>query len=100
MSKGKKFTAAEKHFQGIINSRDKMIKRLEKQRDELLLDKQSLMKENQELKIKLEYTMKALDELSDLKRLSPDDIKVLVDNRDKMNNALDMLGMVGNIGLY
>ena len=79
MSKGKKFSAAEKHFQGIIDSKNKTIKALTKSRDELLDEKYSLMKENEDLKSKLDYANKALEELSKLNDLSPGDIKALVD---------------------
>lgn len=100
MSKGKKFSAAEKHFQGIIDSKNKLIKRLEISRNELLDEKYSLMKENEELKAKLAYAENALKELSKLNDLSPGDIKVLVDKATKMNTTLDMIGITKRLGTY
>ena len=100
MSKGKKFSAAEKHFQGIIDSRNKTIKILTKSRDDLLNEKYSLMKENEDLKSKLDYANKALEELSKINDLSPGDIKVLVDKATKMNVALDMMGIAKYMSTY
>lgn len=91
MSKGKKFSAAEKYFQGIIDSKNKTIKVLTKSRDELLDEKYSLVKENEELKSKLLYAEKALEELSKLNDLSPEDIKVLVDKATNIKGVCDLL---------
>lgn len=100
MSKGKKFSAAEKHFQGIIDSKNKTIKMLTKSRDELLDEKYSLMKENEDLKSKLDYANKALEELSKLNDLSPGDIKALVDRATNVNAALNILGITKHLGTY
>ena len=100
MPKGKKFTAAEKHFQGIIDSKNKTIKMLTKSRNELLDEKYSLIKENEDLKSKLDYVNKALEELSKLNDLSPGDIKALVDSASNVNAALNILGITKHLGMY
>jgi len=91
MSKGKKFSAAEKHFQGIIDSKNKTIKTLTKSRDELLDEKYSLIKENEILKTKLEHANKAIEELNKLTNLSSEDIKELVSKTHNMNTVCDLL---------
>lgn len=91
MSKGKKFTAAEKHFQKNIDSKNKMIKRLESHYNELLEEKYKLMTENENLKLQVTYLEKTLNELTKLNNLSPGDIKTLVDKSTKINNALDLI---------
>ena len=100
MSKGKKFTAAEKHFQGIIDSKNKMIMLLSKSRDKLIDEKYQLIKENEELKSKLERATIMIIELNKLTNLSAEDIKTLVDKSNNVNKAIEMLNVVGNIGLY
>lgn len=104
MPKGKKFTAAEKHFQGIIDSKNKTINILTKNRDELLNEKYSLTKENEDLKSKLEYANKALEELGKLNNLSSEDIKALVDRAVALNTVCEIISnkSVNNLmrGLY
>lgn len=89
--KNKNFSAAEKHFQKIIDSRNKAIKRLNNKYDDLLNTKYTLELENEELKAKLEYTEKALTELSKLNNLSPGDIKTLVDKATNINLVCDLI---------
>lgn len=89
--KNKNFSAAEKHFQKIIDSRNKVIKRLNNKYDDLLNTKYVLELENEELKAKLEYTEKALTELSKLNNLSPGDIKTLVDKATNINLVCDLI---------
>ena len=100
MSKGKKFSAAEKHFQGIIDSRNKEIKRLSKIKDELTDENYNLAHDNEVLKTKLEFANRTITELNKITNLKPEEIKALVDKTYKMNDALDMLGMVSNMSLY
>lgn len=89
--KNKNFSAAKKHFQKIIDSRNKVIKRLNNKYDDLLNTKYVLELENEELKAKLEYTEKALTELSKLNNLSPGDIKMLVDKATNINLVCDLI---------
>lgn len=91
MSKGKKFTAAEKHFQGIIDSKNKLIKVLNETKDELANENYELSKENEILKTKLEYANRAIEELNKLVNLSQEDIKELVDKSYSMNFICDLL---------
>lgn len=91
MSKGKKFSAAEKHFQGIIDSKNKSIKNLIKIKDELANENYELIKENETLKTKLEYANRAIKELNKLTNLSSEDIKELVNKTYNMNMACDLL---------
>lgn len=91
MSKGKKFSAAEKHFQGIINSKNKTINQLEIRRNELLNENDSLIKENEELKSKLSYALSALEELNKLHNLSSNDVKELVNKATSMNSICNLL---------
>ena len=91
MSKGKKFTAAEKHFQGIIDSKNKLIKVLNEIKDELANENYELSKENEILKTKLEYANRAIEELNKLVNLSQEDIKELVDKSYSMNFICDLL---------
>ena len=100
MNKGKKFTAAEKHFQGIIESKNKMIKLLSKSRDELISEKSQLVKENDELKLKLERATLTIVELSKLTNLSSEDINELVDKARSINKAVEFIGLAGNLGMY
>lgn len=83
--------ANEKYFQKIIDSKNKMIKKLELHNDELLKEKYTLMTENGNLKLKIEYLEKSLNELTKLNNLSPGEIKILVDKSTKINNALDLI---------
>ena len=91
MSKGKKFSAAEKHFQGIIDSKNKSIKNLIKIKDELANENYELIKENETLKTKLEYANRAIKELNKLTNLSSEDIKELVSKTHNMNTVCDLL---------
>ena len=91
MSKGKKFSAAEKHFQGIIDSKNKTIKTLTKSRDELLDEKYLLIKENEILKSQLERTNRAVEELNKITNLSQEEINTLVDKSNNMNTVCDLL---------
>ena len=100
MPKGKKFTAAEKHFSKKIEERDKTIKYLRTRNEELLDEKYLLLKENEDLKFKLDYANKALEELSKLNDLSPEDTKALVDRATNINEALNILGITKHLGMY
>ena len=91
MSKGKKFSAAEKHFQGIITSKNKTINQLEIKRNELLNENDLLMKENEELKSKLSYALSALEELNKLHNLSSNEVKELVNKATSMNSICNLL---------
>lgn len=100
MSKGKKFSAAEKHFHGIIDSRNKTIKRLTKQNDELINEKYERDKEIEVLKTKLERANRAIDELNKITNLSPEDIEALVDKTYALKDAVKFIGLAGNLGMY
>lgn len=93
MNKGKKFTAAEKYFQKIICSKNKTIKLLTNENYQLI-------KENEELKSKVNTISYQLEELLKVNNLSYDELKTLIDKSENINKAMGMIGMVGNIGLY
>lgn len=79
MSKGKKYNAAEKHFQKIIDSKNKRIKHLEETVNFLLSRRNELLDENSKLEHKLSDCHNIINELKTLHNISDEDIKVLLD---------------------
>lgn len=79
MSKGKKYNAAEKHFQKIIDSKNKRIKRLEETVNFLLSKRNELLDENSKLEHELSDCHSIINELKTLHNLTDEDIKVLLD---------------------
>lgn len=89
--KEKKFLPTEKYFQEIIDSKNKIIKQLNDSNNELLNEKYRLIKENEELKSKVDYVNNVIEQLLKLNDLSPGNIKILMDKATKINIACDLL---------
>lgn len=91
MPKGKKFTAAEKHFSKKIEERDKTIKYLRNRNDELFTEKCKLEIENENLKQSLVNAQKIIKELQTMKNLSDEEVKSILKGSMAVNDFVNLM---------
>lgn len=102
MPKGKKFTAAEKHFSKKIEERDKTIKYLRTRNEELFTDKCKLEVENENLKQSLANAQKIIKELQAMKNLSDEEVKSILKGSMAVSDFVNLMttGKLKMGGLY
>ena len=91
MLKGKKFTAAEKYFSKKIEERDKTIKYLRNQNNELYIDKCNLKVENKNLKQSLDNAQKIIKELQIMKDLSDEEVKSILKGSIAISDFVNLM---------
>lgn len=87
MSKGKKFTAAEKHFEKKCIEWRKRIRELEQANKVLHQKNCDNIDEIQKLRMENEYLKQQNDMLMEIKDMSVADVKTLVESRETVKNA-------------
>lgn len=101
MSKGKKYTAAEKYFSKKIEERDKTIKYLRNRNDELFINNCKLEDENKNLKQSLDNAQKIIKELQSMKNLSDEEVKSILKGKMAVSDFVNlMISGKLNIGGY
>lgn len=91
MPKGKKFTAAEKHFEKKCVEWRKRIRELE-QANKILHQKNcDNIDEIQKLRMENEYLKQQNNILMEVKDMSVTDVKTLVESRESIRNASSLL---------
>ena len=91
MLKGKKFTAAEKHFSKKIEERDKTIKYLRTRNEELFTNNCKLEVENENLKQSLADAQKIIKELQSMKNLSNEEIKSILERSIALSDFVNLI---------
>lgn len=94
MPKGKKFNAAEKHFEEKHVEYRKKIRELEQVNKVLHKKIYDNIDELEKLQTENEYLKQQNDVLMKLKNMSIADIKTLVESRESINNALSLFNAI------
>lgn len=91
MSKGKKFNAAEKHFEEKCIVWRQRIREAEQEKKEVLLENFNLKQRMKEIENENERLRELNDEIMKLKEMSPDDVKLLLDTRRHVKRIDDFM---------
>lgn len=91
MSKGKKFDAAEKHFEKKCVEWRKQIRELEQQNKELHKKLFSLCNEIEKLQMENECLRQRNETLIELKDMSNEDVRTLIKSKESENRLSGML---------
>lgn len=94
MPKGKKFNAAEKHFQKRCVEWRKKIKEVEETNKLLHKTICDNIKEIEKLEMENEYLKQQNDALMEIKDISVDDIKTLIESKESINNISNLLNIM------
>lgn len=94
MPKGKKFNAAEKHFQKRCVEWRKKIKEVEETNKLLHKTICDNIKEIERLEMENEYLKQQNDALMEIKDISVDDIKTLIESKESINNISNLLNIM------
>ena len=94
MSKGKKFNAAEKHFQKRCVEWRKKIKEIEETNKLLHKTICNNIKEIERLQMENEYLKQQNNALMEIKDISIDDIKTLIESKESINNISKLLNVM------
>lgn len=94
MPKGKKFNAAEKHFQKRCVEWRKKIKEVEETNKLLHKTICDNIKEIERLQMENEYLKQQNNALMEIKDISIDDIKTLIESKESINNISKLLSVM------
>lgn len=90
MPKGKKFDAAEKHFEKKCVEWRKQIRELEQQNKELHKKMFDICDENEKLKMENERLKQQNETLIALKDMSNEDVRTLIKSKESLNSLSGM----------
>ena len=94
MAKGKKFTAAEKHFEKKCVEWRQRLRELEYNNNELRKENYLLRKANEEMIMEIDRVLKETAAIAELKNLSEEDVKLLLETarcKQKLSAMIDVM---------
>ena len=100
MAKGKKFDAAEKHFEKQCVEWRKRIRELEHVNKELHMKLRSLCDEMEKLQKENESLRQQNETLMELKNMSVDDVKTLIESKESINEWSGVLKAMNKMLKY
>ena len=97
MPKGKKFDAAEKHFEQKCVEWRKQIREVEYKNKELWQKISDVCDENEKLKIENERLKQQNETLIALKDMSNEDVRTLIKSKESLNNLSGIFDAMGRM---
>lgn len=89
--KGKKFNAAEKHFEEKCVIWRQKIRDVEREKREVLIENQNLKQRMKDIEKENEYLREINDEIMKLKDMSTEDVKLLLNTRMSIKRMDDVV---------
>ena len=94
MAKGKKFNAAEKHFEEKCVEWRQQIRAIELENKEIRRKYYAIQEENEKLIKRNEQLEKEMETIAEVKDMSVEDIKVLIASKKRANELASMFGVI------